>query len=669
MSHPRTDSATLAELLIQHVYEMPVHLMELLLDRGDEAMEPLLAALDRALEQALPVDEEDGFDEDADFDEEALLTPLWPIVLLGELGDPAAVPSLVETIRKGARGSYPFPLAAAEALAKIGPEALPALKDLAADPDPILRIWAYGALGWIEHEDAYEVLNEALSHDAECLDAVALAIQEHGRTEAIPLLYDALQRAEPWQRVELEDAIRDLHAGDGPEPLHEQDWRLRYRPEPRIGAMAPAWPAVAVVARQENLSRERKAIPLRPLEEILADAGATDGPEDRCDCCGVTWSAGPGVPVCPATAVAVTMIQHEILGRYRDEDELDDLFEVLAEVEAEAMEIHHGEPEPRSRKAREEREDRLSALRMVRGACRWLIERGVESVGGGRAALLAEAHRLADEFGDPGGFFSRPGPAETQRPRVGRNDPCPCGSGRKFKKCCGHPKRTEKARGEVGPAASDLFASGIPELSTFDGEPVSFGRAHFRMTDPRAVRDALARAPDLDENPADGSFTWSRTIDDEKRRILGGIRLEGEKLTLECMSDERLARGKALLQELAGEHLVHRLDTAQDPWQAVDEARQTGGRGSARRSENDIPSEVEAQLVQKVLGRHYSTWPDEPLPALDGRTAREAVKTAKGRRDVAALLRSMEEMEGSKPSAQRYDFGGLWAELGIEELR
>jgi hypothetical protein len=23
------------------------------------------------------------------------------------------------------------------------------------------------------------------------------------------------------------------------------------------------------------------------------------------------------------------------------------------------------------------------------------------------------------------------------RPRVGRNDPCPCGSGKKYKKCCG----------------------------------------------------------------------------------------------------------------------------------------------------------------------------------------------------------------------------------------
>ena len=33
------------------------------------------------------------------------------------------------------------------------------------------------------------------------------------------------------------------------------------------------------------------------------------------------------------------------------------------------------------------------------------------------------------------GSFTRPGPDGT-RPKIGRNDPCPCGSGRKFKKCC-----------------------------------------------------------------------------------------------------------------------------------------------------------------------------------------------------------------------------------------
>jgi uncharacterized protein YecA (UPF0149 family) len=28
-------------------------------------------------------------------------------------------------------------------------------------------------------------------------------------------------------------------------------------------------------------------------------------------------------------------------------------------------------------------------------------------------------------------------PVRRAEPKVGRNDPCPCGSGKKFKKCCG----------------------------------------------------------------------------------------------------------------------------------------------------------------------------------------------------------------------------------------
>jgi SEC-C motif-containing protein len=39
-------------------------------------------------------------------------------------------------------------------------------------------------------------------------------------------------------------------------------------------------------------------------------------------------------------------------------------------------------------------------------------------------------------------FFVRgkvlgPRPVRMEGPKVGRNDPCPCGSGKKFKKCCG----------------------------------------------------------------------------------------------------------------------------------------------------------------------------------------------------------------------------------------
>jgi uncharacterized protein YecA (UPF0149 family) len=34
-------------------------------------------------------------------------------------------------------------------------------------------------------------------------------------------------------------------------------------------------------------------------------------------------------------------------------------------------------------------------------------------------------------------FAPPPAPIESEEPKVGRNDPCPCGSGKKYKKCCG----------------------------------------------------------------------------------------------------------------------------------------------------------------------------------------------------------------------------------------
>jgi SEC-C motif-containing protein len=57
---------------------------------------------------------------------------------------------------------------------------------------------------------------------------------------------------------------------------------------------------------------------------------------------------------------------------------------------------------------------------------------------------VAVAHRERANFEKKDGrwFFvdGKDLPAPTARhegPRVGRNDPCPCGSGKKYKKCCG----------------------------------------------------------------------------------------------------------------------------------------------------------------------------------------------------------------------------------------
>jgi len=52
---------------------------------------------------------------------------------------------------------------------------------------------------------------------------------------------------------------------------------------------------------------------------------------------------------------------------------------------------------------------------------------------------------------------------------VGRNDPCPCGSGKKFKKCCGDPAAFLSGR-------TDHY--GVPLLEKWDALDQEARRAH-----------------------------------------------------------------------------------------------------------------------------------------------------------------------------------------------
>ena len=60
---------------------------------------------------------------------------------------------------------------------------------------------------------------------------------------------------------------------------------------------------------------------------------------------------------------------------------------------------------------------------------------------------------------------------------------------------------------------------------------------------------------------------------------------------------------------------------------------------------NELP-EVKAAMAQ-MMRNHYRAWVDEKLPALRGRTPREAVRDADGREAVAALILQIER-EGAR---------------------
>jgi hypothetical protein len=70
--------------------------------------------------------------------------------------------------------------------------------------------------------------------------------------------------------------------------------------------------------------------------------------------------------------------------------------------------------------------------------------------------------------------------------------------------------------------------------------------------------------------------------------------------------------------------------------------------------------------VRAFKERHYSEWPDQPVPALSGRTPREAARSRSGRSALDLLLKQMENQEARGPREQAYDFTKLRRELAID---
>jgi SEC-C motif-containing protein len=50
---------------------------------------------------------------------------------------------------------------------------------------------------------------------------------------------------------------------------------------------------------------------------------------------------------------------------------------------------------------------------------------------------IAEFKKIEDQWFYADGQIVGTGPITRSSPKVGRNDPCPCGSEKKYKKCCG----------------------------------------------------------------------------------------------------------------------------------------------------------------------------------------------------------------------------------------
>ena len=120
-----------------------------------------------------------------------------------------------------------------------------------------------------------------------------------------------------------------------------------------------------------------------------------------------------------------------------------------------------------------------------------------------------------------------------------------------------------------------------------------------------------------------------------------------------------------MIEALAGAAVTFRATSLEDVDQALERHRARPPKPVPR---SPVAPEIEAEVIGKFMEQHYSGWIDTPLPALDGRTPREAAGVKAARPKLISLLKHMESMSerARRQGRPAYDFGWMWGELGLQ---
>jgi hypothetical protein len=202
------------------------------------------------------------------------------------------------------------------------------------------------------------------------------------------------------------------------------------------------------------------------------------------------------------------------------------------------------------------------------------------------------------------------------------------------------------------------------------GEPLLFTTDHYEVLDWHALAAALAAQADVQGSREAG---WDRLIDSDdgltRSRATATPQPGGKRVSLLYKTATLAEQGRPWFEALAGTSVKYLLREVSDPKGMLSTAGAAAARrGPAMQLAEGLDPQDLAHALASVVRSTYANWTDEPIPALGGRTPRQAMADPTGLERVKGLLRSYEDGEAQMAAQQgrspiSYQF--LWDALGV----
>ena len=217
-----------------------------------------------------------------------------------------------------------------------------------------------------------------------------------------------------------------------------------------------------------------------------------------------------------------------------------------------------------------------------------------------------------------------------------------------------------------------LIPARLPQfIDASTGEPMLYVTDHYEVQDWDALTTKLATQPDVEGNR---DSRWDRLLEGEDglTRPLATITPEsgGRRVAVQYRTAGLAEKGRAWFDALAGDSAKFLLQEVSDPKGLLSQSdtSKSPTTVSGRSLPPGMDSEALSVAFETAVKGYYANWADEPIPALNDQTPRQAIQSVAGLERVKGLLRTYEDGEAQQAAQQgrremSYQF--LWDSLGL----